>query len=144
MTVTFCGHKEISDQSTVRAALNSVLLTLLAQGADDFLLGGYGAFDAIAARAVYELKQQYPEIHSTLVIPYLNLDYNTLLYDGTTYPPLEEVPKRYTISKRNEWMVERADVVVAYVTHDWGGAAAMLRYAERKNMRIINISSQKS
>lgn len=144
MTVTFCGHKEINDPSTVRSALNSVLLTLLAQGADDFLLGGYGAFDAIATRAVYDMKQQYPEIHSTLVIPYLNLDYNTLLYDGTIYPSLEEIPKRFAITKRNEWMVEQADVVVAYVTHDWGGAAAMLKYAERKNMRIINISSQKS
>ena len=55
MTVTFCGHKEINDPSTVRSALNSVLLTLLAKGADDFLLGGYGAFDMIAARVVYEL-----------------------------------------------------------------------------------------
>ena len=41
-------------------------------------------------------------------------------------------------------MVEQADVVVAYVTHNWGGAAAMLRYAERKGKRAINISSQKT
>ena len=72
------------------------------------------------------------------------VSYDSSLYDGTTYPSLEEVPKRFAITKRNEWMVEQADVVVAYVKHDWGGAAAMLRYAERKNMRIINISSQKS
>ena len=144
MTVTFCGHKEINDPSTVRSALNSVLLILLSQGADDFLLGGYGAFDMITARAVHDLKRQHPDIRSTLVIPYLNRDYDSSLYDGTTYPPLEEIPKRFAITKRNEWMVEQADVVVAYVKHDWGGAAAALRYAERKNMRIINISSQKS
>ena len=44
-------------------------------------------------------------------------------------------------SKRNEWMVDQSDVVVAYVTHNWGGAAAMLRYAERKRKHIINIAS---
>ena len=132
MTVTFCGHKEINDPSTVRSALNSVLLTLLAQGVDDFLLGGYGAFDMITARAVHDLKRQHPDIRSPLVIPYLNRDYDSSLYDGTTYPPLEEIPKRFAITKRNEWMVEQADVVVAYVKHDWGGAAAALRYAEKK------------
>ena len=63
-------------------------------------------------------------LHKAFVIPYLNRDYDSSLYDGTTYPPLEENPKRFAITKRNEWMVEQADVVVAYVKHDWGGAAA--------------------
>jgi len=139
MTVTFCGHKEIADTSTVRAAVDDALRGLVAEGADDFLLGGYGGFDAIAALAVHDLKRQHPEIRSTLVIPYLNRDYDESLYDGTTYPPLEEVPPKYAISKRNEWMVEQADVVVAYVTHGWGGAAATLQYAERKRKRILKI-----
>jgi len=55
------------------------------------------------------------------LIPYLNREYSTDLYDDTTYPPLEDVPKKYAISRRNEWMVDQADVVVAYVTHGWGG-----------------------
>lgn len=32
-------------------------------------------------------------------------------------------------------MVDQADVVVAYDTHGWGGAAATLKYAERKNQK---------
>lgn len=60
-------------------------------------------------------------------------------YDDTTYPPLEGVPLKFAISKRNEWMVDQADVVVAYVQHSWGGAAATLRYAESKHKRIIRI-----
>ena len=139
MLVTFCGHKDIADQSTVRVAVDEVLRGLIAEGADYFLLGGYGGFDLLAARAVLDLKQQHPEIHSTLVIPYLNREYSTDLYDDTTYPPLEDVPMKFAISRRNEWMVDQADVVVAYVTHGWGGAAATLKYAERKNKRIINV-----
>ena len=42
---------------------------------------------------------------------------------------------KFAISRRNEWMVDQADVVVAYVTHGWGGAAAV----ERKNKRIIRV-----
>lgn len=35
-------------------------------------------------------------------------------------------------------MVEAADVVVACVLHDWGGAAATLRYARQKGKQIIS------
>ena len=58
-------------------------------------------------------------------------------YDGTLYPPLEKVPRRFAISKRNEYMVNEADVVVAYVTYGWGGAATTLAYAKRKKREII-------
>ena len=58
-------------------------------------------------------------------------------YDSTVYPPLETVPRRFAISHRNRWMVEASDVVVAYVLHDWGGAATTLRYAKQKDRRII-------
>jgi hypothetical protein len=34
-------------------------------------------------------------------------------------------------------MVGQADVVVAYVIHEWGGAATTLRYAEAKKKTII-------
>ncbi len=137
--IAFCGHKDIADTSTVRAALDVILHGLVAEGADYFLLGGYGGFDSLAAHAVYDLKRDNPQIHSTLVIPYLNREYDTTLFDDTTYPPLEGVPLKYAISRRNEWMVDQADVVVAYVKHSWGGAAATLRYAESKHKRIIKI-----
>ena len=59
-------------------------------------------------------------------------------YDSTVYPPLETVPRRFAISHRNRWMVESADVVVAYVLHDWGGAATTLRCAKQKKKQIIS------
>ena len=48
------------------------------------------------------------------------------------------VPRRFAISYRNRWMVESADVVVAYVLHDWGGAAKTLRYAKQKKKQIVS------
>lgn len=52
--------------------------------------------------------------------------------------PLETVPRRFAIPRRNRWMVDASDAVVACVLHDWGGAAATLRYARQKGKRIID------
>ena len=58
--------------------------------------------------------------------------------DSSLYPPLESVPKKLAIVRRNRWMVDQADVVVRYVLHSWGGAATTLEYAKQKKKRIIS------
>ena len=80
-----------------------------------------------------------PYIVSVLVLPYLDKKTDASDYDYTTYPPLERVPRRYAIPRRNQWMVKESDVLVAYVLHDWGGAAAMLNYAIRRKKEIIRL-----
>ena len=140
MVVTFCGHKDIQYSDKLAGKLKSVLCDLITKGADRFLLGGYGAFDSLAALTVHDLKSEYPHIRSSLVLAYLDREYNEELYDDTVYPPLENVPLRYAISRRNEWMVDVSDVVVSYVTHTFGGAATTQRYAERKHKKIIDLS----
>ncbi len=96
----------------------------------------------MAARVVWELKKKYPHIQSVLVLAYLNREVDMRYYDGTTFPPLENTPLRYAISKRNEWMAEQADTVIAYIAHDWGGAAQTLQFAKRKHKTIINIAEE--
>ena len=140
MTVTFCGHSQVANSATVAAALAKIIDDLIAEGANEFLLGGYGEFDTMAAVAVRNAKKNHPGIRSTLVIPYIDRDYDPALYDGSLYPPLETVPRRYAISKRNEWMVSNSDVVIACIQHSWGGAAATMKYAKRKKKRIISVT----
>ena len=138
MTVTFCGHAQISQSEKIEKWLYDVTQKLIEQGATTFYLGGYGAFDSLAASILREQKKQYPQIELVLVLAYLNTERNTSGYDSTVYPPLETVPRRFAISHRNRWMVESADVVVAYVLHDWGGAATTLRCAKQKKKQIIS------
>lgn len=137
MTVTFCGHAQISQCEDVKCWLHSVTQSLIEQGATTFYLGGYGAFDNLAASVLREQKKQYPQIELVLVLAYLNTGRDTSGYDSTMYPPLETVPRRFAISHRNRWMIEVSDVVVAYVLHDWGGAATTLRCAKQKKKQII-------
>ena len=138
MIVTFCGHAQISQSEKIEKWLYDVTQKLIEQGATTFYLGGYGAFDSLAASVLREQKKRYSQIELVLVLAYLNTGRDTSGYDSTVYPPLETVPRRFAISHRNRWMVESADVVVAYVLRDWGGAAATLRCAKQKKKQIIS------
>ena len=121
----------------MREWLSDVCERLIVSGADEFLLGGYGAFDELCDDVLCDPKHQYCHIRLVLVLPYLNRAIPTAGYDATVYPPLESVPRRYAILRRNEWMIQHSDVVVAYVIHDWGGAARTLEYARRKKNLIL-------
>ncbi len=137
MTVTFCGHSKINKPEEVSKWLDTILPSLIEGGANTFYLGGYGDFDSLAASAVRRQKAVYPDIASVLVLAYLNRNVDASRYDKTTYPPLEKVPPRFAILKRNEWMVSVSDVVVSGVTHSWGGAAKTLNFAKRRKKVIF-------
>lgn len=135
--VTFCGHSDMSHPEEVRVWLYDTVEKLIQLDADMFLLGGYGAFDRMAASVVWDLKQKYPQIQSILVKPYLDREMDESKCDWTVYPSLENVPRRYAITYSNRYMVDEADWVVAYVLHSWGGAAQTLEYANQKKKSIV-------
>ena len=137
MTVTFCGHSHVNDADELNVWLDTVLDLLVSEGADRFYLGGYGDFDRFAAEAVKAKKEERPDIEMVLVTAYLSRQADGEFYDYMIYPTLKDVTQRSAIPKRNEWMVDAADVVVAYVTHEWGGAAKTLEYARRCGKRVI-------
>lgn len=137
MIITFCGHDNVSDIDKVKDWLCSVLDRFVYGENVICYLGGYGGFDRLAASVVRQKQKRNPAVQAVLVIPYLNRKYDMSSYDRTLFPPLESVPPRYAISKRNEWMVTQADIVIAYVTHSWGGAAKTLECAQAKGKKII-------
>ncbi len=143
MKIAFCGHGDIapSESGVLSEKICKTVIELIKGGAREFLLGGYGAFDNLCAKIVYDLKDEYPHIKSVLVIPYLDREYNMRLYDISEYPPIN-VPRRFAILKRNEYMVEQADVVVAWVKYGFGGASKTYEYAKRKKKRIINLAEE--
>ena len=141
MIVTFCGHRDVFDPEAVGAWLIETVEELIREGADCFYLGGYGQFDALAAAVVRQQIELHPQICSVLVLRYLDRSFDASAYDETFYPPLENVPKRYAISRRNAYMIDRSDVVIAFVTHSFGGAYKSLCYAQRKQKRIIRYDS---
>lgn len=142
MNVTFCGHSRIDQISDFSKWLDSILPSLIEGGASTFYLGGYGDFDNLAAAAVRRQKAIYPHIESVLVLPYMNKEFNSSDYDSTTYPPLEKVPLRCAIIKRNQWMICVCDIVISGVIYNWGGAAKTLGFAKSKKKIIFQYPKQ--
>lgn len=144
MIITFLGHNDVPDFEKVSEWLCNVLDQFIYEENVVFYLGGYGGFDRLAASVVRQKQKINASAQAVLVIPYLNRKYDETGYDYTLFPPLESVPPRYAILKRNEWMVTQAEIVIAYVTHSWGGAAKALAYARRKRKKIVLYPSEDS
>ena len=57
------------------------------------------------------------------------------------YPEgIETVPKRFAISWRNKWMIQKSDYVITYIVYSWGGAAKFADLSKRVNKIVINIA----
>ena len=146
MIITFCGHSNCLFNNDVKEQLKNILLDeTIKNPTYKFYLGGYGDFDGLCLRTLRELKKDFPEIEILFITPYLDKNYSKLefaknYYDDVIFPPIESVPRKFAILKRNEWMVDSADLVIAFVKYSWGGAAKTLEYAKRKKVPIINIA----
>ena len=138
-TAVFIGHRECCGvgQEDISAAARK----LIEKGVRTFLCGGMGDFDWIAARAVYELKAEYPDISVNLVIPYLTFHIrNKELFDAVIYPEgFEKYHFKAAIGQRNRFMVRESAYAICYITHDWGGAAKTFEYAKKQGLRIVGL-----
>ncbi|MBR1747360.1 MAG: DUF1273 family protein [Clostridia bacterium] len=145
MIVTFCGHRNVSYSDDVERRLEEELRKVLEESPEAvFYLGDYGRFDGLCNSTLRRLQREYPLLRRVFVTPYLDPEYAHFqdvhdYYDEVMYPFSEKVLKRFAISKRNRWMVEKADFVIAYVNHDYGGAATTLEYALRKKKKYVNL-----
>ena len=137
---TFFGHRECPNE--IQPKLREVLVDLIENyGVRMFYVGNQGQFDALVRRILRELKAEYPEIDYAVVLAYMPKGKEEYEDFSDTLLPEEvaAVPPRYAIDRRNKWMLKHADFVVAYITHEWGGAAKFAKMAERLGKRIINV-----
>ena len=143
MTITFCGHSKFSFDNTVKEKLRELLLQEIRKNlACKFYLGGYGDFDSLCLNILKEIKADFPAIELLFITPYLNDNYSKLetaklYYDGIIYPPLENVPRRFCILKRNEWMVNHSARVIAVYNGQPGGTKNTIDYANKVNVPVI-------
>ena len=63
-------------------------------------------------------------------------------FDSVIIPPtLHHVHPKAAIKKRNEWMVEQAQLLLCYVEKQSGGAYTAMKYAEKLRKEVINLAS---
>ena len=140
MVISFCGHSTFCKTAEIEEQLLSILQSQVGNDHVDFYLGGYGSFDSFARECCRKFQSEHPNASLVFVTPYLEIDkFKQDLYDESVYPPLEDKPRKFAISYRNKWMVENADLVIAYVNHSSGGAYTTYQHAKRKKKQIINL-----
>lgn len=134
---TFFGHRDTEKE--IEPIIKSTLIELIEKnGVDTFYVGNNGNFDIMVKSLLGELKSIYPQINYFIVYAYAKSykqeDLSNAIYPVFLKKTLSQIPKR------NEWMIERNDYVITYVSKAFGGAARFKRLSERKGKRVIELS----
>lgn len=134
---TFFGHGDCPETkySNILQAIQNLITE---KKVLTFYVGTQGNFDSLVYRALCCLRTYFPHIRVYRVLAYMPKD-NGLIPDSILPEGVELVHQRYAISWRNRWMIERSDYVIAYITHNYGGAARYADEARRKGKTVINL-----
>ena len=136
-----------------RFRLREALEYLIGQGYTDFMSGGALGFDQMAARIVLSLREKYPWIRLIMVIPFDGqADKWSREQRGRWLEIIEASDRVIRISheydkgvffKRNHYLVENADLLLAAFDGQPGGTAGTVAYAKRHGVRVVRIAPVK-
>lgn len=142
--VCFAGHRDDWRNVGIEDKLKNTIEELIQSGYTIFYNGDRGYFDKLCTKVVLELKKKYPQIKIYRILAnYKPKEEKESWFDDYVMPNIEKVYFKQRITKRNEWMVEKCDILLCNVYNSYNsGAYATLKYAQKLNKKIINISNE--
>ncbi len=136
----FTGHRFLGADFS-QALLKEEIVKLIENGVTVFVSGVAIGFDLICAETVLALKKEYPFIKLAACIPCLNQEkYFSDEQKERYFMVLEKADEKIVLSdhyyngcmqRRNRYMADRADVLMAYLKKSEGGTAYTVRYFEK-------------
>lgn len=133
----FIGHRDAPDR-LLPMLVAEVERHVAEYGVREFVVGHYGNFDALAGKAVKAVRERHPKVLLTRLLPYHPGGRNMKLpddYNGSFYPPMEGVPRKFAIVRANRYMIDHSDYLIAYVWHPASNAIKLLEYAQKREKR---------
>jgi len=131
----FIGHRD-APESVYPALCRAVENHIAEHGVTEFVVGRYGNFDSMAARAVTEAKIRHPDVTLTVLLPYHPSGAKEKVpagFDASWYPPgMETVPARAAIVRAVWYAVDHSAYVIACVRHPASNAQKFTEYARKK------------
>lgn len=139
----FIGHRDAPSE-LYPSIVSAVEEHIVQHGVTEFLVGQYGAFDRMAAKAVIQLKEKYPEVVLVLLLPYHPGEKKVVLpdgFDGSLYPEGQEtVPKRLAIVRANQYAVKHSGYLIAYAWQPGSNAKKIVESVKSNvHVSLINI-----
>ena len=150
-TCTFAGHSCVFSSSIGQRLEREIEIFLSDADSAVFYVGGRGDFDLMAAAAVRSAMKRHKnkKIQLYLVEPYMHSginrdkDYNEDHYSGIIIPQeLIGIHPKVAITRRNRWMVDQSDLLIAFVQRDFGGAYETMKYAIKRRIQVINLAGE--
>ena len=136
----FIGHREASLE-VLPALTEAVERHIVEYGVTEFIVGNYGGFDHMAAKAVIIAKERHPDITLSMLISYHPAERPIKPpqgFDNTFYPPgMEKVPRRLAIVRANRYTVDHVDYLIAYAWHPASNARDLVEYARKREKRNL-------
>ena len=142
----------------VQAALGEQIRLLYDEGYRTFISGMSTGVDLWAAAEVLALRESHPDVTLIAAVPFVGQESHWPISDQREYRRVLDAAQQVEIlfdeaaakadasdcyRKRNRWMVDRADTVLAVCEIDLPdsrtGTAATVRYARRLQKRILYI-----
>ncbi len=143
-TCALTGHRELPP-GFATDVLYDTLEELIREGYDKFLCGMAQGFDLTALDCLAALKQKY-RLSLEACIPFEGqankfpqdekLKYRDLLELCDQKTVLYSEYRRGCFLIRDRYMVDRADLVLAYCTKETGGTAYTVGYAQKKGVPV--------
>ena len=164
-TVAFTGHRpeklpwgtnENSPEGALfKFRLREALEYLIGRGYVNFLSGGARGFDTIAAEIVISLREVYPLVRLTMVLPCADQAarwnaedkrrWENIVHNSDHVETLVPVYDKSCMFRRNRYLVDNADLVLAaYHKGSTGGTAMTVDYAHKKQVKVRRISFDKT
>lgn len=138
MVCGFMGHRDAPRE--VKKLLEQVIKELIRQGTRCFYVGNNGNFDLYTQQVLKEIAEReegviyYILLSSPRESALAGQQERTLYSEG-----LEKVPFRFAIAKRNEILLQKADVFVVYQKYSFSNSYKWVQRAIKAGKRIINL-----
>ena len=115
-TCAFLGNANIWNEKETAEKIRQAVVDLITnKQVGTFLVGTKGEYEVLAHKVMEQIRCDYPDIKIMLVIAYVkDLERCPYSFDDFYYPwKVEKSNKRWSIAKRNDWIIEQTDYVIA-------------------------------
>lgn len=146
---TFTGHRTY--QGEADEALREAVEALYDEGVRTFRVGMAEGFDLAAGAAVVALSERHEDVVIEAIVPFPafalrfgvcdKVLYDSVIASADVVLYADMAYHRAIFHRRNDMLVEGADVVVAWYDGSRGGTDYTIRRAHKLGCRIINLFS---
>ena len=150
----FTGHREQKlrrGAGLIRRELEKEIRKAVSEGFTTFITGMAYGVDIMAGEIVVNLKKEFPAIKLIAAVPFPGFEsrwgeewknrYQILFQQADLVRFICDSYASSAYQKRNEWMVEQAQLLLCCVEKQSGGAYTAMKYAERLGKEIINLAT---